>query len=89
MILALPGLGADDTLFGQAWRELPDIFCISWPVDFVPDSVLGLAQWVHDQLLLRFGSLPQIEAIVGISMGGMVALELAPLVQCEPSYSVR
>src|SRR5437762_4109537 len=75
-IVLLPGLGADHRLFRSQRAVLPDIVIPAWPPAGADDSLASFAGRFVD-------SIPKAEGLYlgGSSFGGMVALELASLVQ--------
>lgn len=75
-VVLLPGLGADRRLFGSLRLEGHELIIPPWPIPDPGDSMAAYAARLR-------GALPKAEALFvgGSSFGGMVALELAALVQ--------
>ncbi len=77
-VYLIPGLGADKRLFGKLKEEGHTIHYLEWPKmepgSTLADHALRLAAQVD-------GSRPH--ALVGVSMGGMVAQEMAALTKPE------
>jgi len=74
-LVFLPGLGADARLFVRQQNAFKKIIIPQWLPPFQNESLAAYARrWAGE---LR---LPQGCILVGISFGGMLALEMAPLV---------
>jgi len=75
-IVLLPGLGADRRLFESVRLEGHELIVPPWPTPDADDSMASFAARLR-------GALPNAERLYvgGSSFGGMVALELAALVQ--------
>ena len=73
-IYLLPGVGCDERLFDRLSLEGLDVVKLNWPA-FSPDSTLAsIAADLRDRV-----NAGQPHVLVGVSMGGMVAQELALL----------
>ncbi|MCZ7645363.1 MAG: hypothetical protein M5U26_08775 [Planctomycetota bacterium] len=77
MITVLPGMGANNRMYSGAWRELRGYDYLDWPAGIAPDSIAGLAKSIAE------GMDYQPTALIGSSLGGMVALELASLMKVQ------
>jgi len=75
-LVLLPGLGADARLFGPQKAAIPGLLSIAWPEARLDDTLPSYAARVAAQL-------PRADSLVlgGSSFGGMVALEIAAVVQ--------
>src|SRR5436309_4107252 len=75
-VVLFPGLGADHRLFRFQHAVLPDLVIPPWPATAANDSLASFAGRFVD-------SIPKVDGLYlgGSSFGGMVALELASLVQ--------
>ena len=71
-VVVLPGMGADESMYRGAWRELANTHFLNWP-DY--DGESSLAEWA-ERLIAENEILPS-DHLCGTSMGGMVALEIA------------
>jgi pimeloyl-ACP methyl ester carboxylesterase len=74
MIHLLPGMGADGRMFPDAWRTLENSSIIEWPTYDGERSIAALAKRV-----LAEHSIQAEDTIVGCSLGGMVACEIAKM----------
>jgi pimeloyl-ACP methyl ester carboxylesterase len=74
MIHALPGMGADNRMFPHPWSELPDFIAHDWP----PYRGEGTIGDFSDTLVETFG-IEDGDTLVGSSLGGMVACEIAKI----------
>ena len=75
-VVLLPGLGADQRLFESVRLKDHELIIPPWPIPDAGDSIAAFAARLR-------GALPNGEALFlgGSSFGGMVALELAALLQ--------
>jgi len=75
MILVLPGMGADNRMYQGSWRDRPDFEFIDWPIKVYPEKIRYLAEIIGDLIEC------DPTALIGSSLGGMVALELADILE--------
>ena len=77
-LVLFPGLGADERLFEPLKADFPDLLVPGWPEPRRGESLPSFAARVAE-------SVPRSESLVvgGSSFGGMVALEVAPLVRAN------
>jgi pimeloyl-ACP methyl ester carboxylesterase len=71
-LFVLPGMGAGSTMYGGPWRDLDDTLFLDWPEYRNEKTVAELA----DRLILEHG-ITSNDLVLGTSMGGMAALEIA------------
>lgn len=64
-------------MYSGPWLEKDNFAFIDWPKDYVPDSIRDLAFNISEKI--NYNPI----AIAGSSLGGMVALELADILQVE------
>lgn len=74
MIHALPGMGADKRMFPHPWDELPDFIAHDWPPYSGEKSLEDFAATMVEAFSIRDG-----DTVVGSSLGGMVACEIAKI----------
>ncbi|HEY9249556.1 MAG TPA: alpha/beta hydrolase [Rariglobus sp.] len=74
MIHVLPGMGADSGLFTGSWRRLPDAVFVDWPAYSGERTLAEIAARVVGEYDIADESV-----VVGTSLGGMVACEIARL----------
>jgi pimeloyl-ACP methyl ester carboxylesterase len=74
MMFVLPGMGADSGMFTGSWRRLPDTVFVDWPPY---DGELTLAEIAGRIVALH--DIPDDSVVIGTSLGGMVACEIAKL----------
>ena len=74
MIHVLPGMGADERMYPGVWRELADCRFVRWPNYAGETSIRTLAE-----RMVREGNIEDGDVIVGSSLGGIVACEIAKL----------
>lgn len=75
MIYLLPGMGADRRMYPAPWDELPSSIVLEWAPYFGEQSLSAVAAAIG-----RRHSFDGETWIVGSSLGGMIALELAKVV---------
>ena len=66
-------------MYGAAWERLSDqakLLAVDWPQEYEPESLADLAAKVVAQIVAQWQDL-RPTCIIGSSMGGMVALEMA------------
>lgn len=68
----LPGMGADRRMFPGPWGSLPNVAYIEWRSYAGETSIRGLASWIIADHSIAPGDL-----LVGCSLGGIVACEIA------------
>ncbi|HUG12553.1 MAG TPA: hypothetical protein VMM36_16165 [Opitutaceae bacterium] len=78
MIFALPGMGADRRVFPGAWQELADVRFVEWTPYVSARTIPDLAGAIADCEGIKDG-----DSIIGTSLGGMVACEIAKLRRIE------
>jgi pimeloyl-ACP methyl ester carboxylesterase len=74
MIFALPGMGADRRVFPGAWQELADVKFVEWAPYASANSIPELAAAIAEREGIADGN-----SLIGTSLGGMVACEIARL----------
>jgi pimeloyl-ACP methyl ester carboxylesterase len=74
MIYVLPGMGADHRMYPPPWPSLPDSTFIDWPAYAGEQSLTEVARSI-----VAKHSLSNDAWLVGSSLGGMVACEIASL----------
>lgn len=65
-------MGATNAMYSGPWRKLPNAIFHDWPHNFVGTSIEDLAQE-----LIRIHKIEKGDIIIGSSLGGMVACEIA------------
>lgn len=75
-ILALPGMGADGRMYPQTWDTVPGLVRCEWPRHQGERSLGDIAD-----TLIRTHSISPVDLLVGCSLGGMVACEIARKLQ--------
>ncbi|WP_225919222.1 alpha/beta fold hydrolase [Actomonas aquatica] len=68
----LPGMGADQRMYAGAWHRLPQVRFLDWPKESTASSLAELAVEVIAMAGIEDGAV-----VVGSSLGGMVAAEIA------------
>lgn len=71
-IYVLPGLGADSSMYGSEWHHIEGCRFLDWPAYRGETSIAGMAQRIVDEAGIVDGS-----TVIGSSLGGMVACEIA------------
>ena len=74
----IPGLGADSRIFKRLDLDDRDITRIDWIIPAPSDTLNTYAQKLIDQYHITHGSI-----IIGNSMGGMIAMEIGKIIQCD------
>ncbi|MFN0053708.1 MAG: alpha/beta fold hydrolase [Planctomycetales bacterium] len=83
MIHALPGMGADRRMYSTVWSELPGFQAHDWPQIVRPASLSTVAQAV-----CQSGPIQDGDVLIGASLGGMIACEIAKLRRIPRLYLV-
>jgi pimeloyl-ACP methyl ester carboxylesterase len=76
MIYALPGMGADKNMYPGAWQTLADCKFVEWPTYNGEDSIAAIAKRITTEQKIRAG-----DVLIGSSLGGIVACEMAEITQ--------
>ncbi len=79
----LPGMGATAAMYQGSWRTLDDCVFLDWPSYAGETSLRQIAERLIDE-----HGLSAHDKIGGSSMGGMVALEIAALLQTPCVYLI-
>lgn len=74
----LPGMGATSAMYAGPWRSLPNTEFIDWPRNPQEFTFKSIAS----HLIGEYGIEPE-DRLVGTSLGGIIALEIAALVGCS------
>jgi pimeloyl-ACP methyl ester carboxylesterase len=74
MLFVLPGMGADSGMFTGSWRHLSDAVFIDWPSYQGEQTLTGIAGRI-----VALYDIPHDAVVIGTSLGGMVACEIAKL----------
>ena len=72
MIYALPGMGADNRMYPGPWRSLTNATFLDWPAYKGEDSIEAMGRRVAEEARIPDGAV-----LIGASLGGMVACEIA------------
>jgi pimeloyl-ACP methyl ester carboxylesterase len=83
MIHAIPGMGADHRMFPPPWDTLADFVAHDWP-PYRGERTLGEVA----SRLCREYAIQDGDVVVGTSLGGMVACEIAKLRRLKALYLV-
>ena len=80
MNFILPGMGADSRMYTDfsPWQELEDTVFIDWPSWEGENDLTSVARKIIDT-----HKIPNQQCIIGSSLGGMVALEIAKLADAK------
>jgi pimeloyl-ACP methyl ester carboxylesterase len=80
MIYALPGMGADGSMYGATWRTLPDCKFVEWPDYEGERSIVSIAKRIAAEQKIQASDI-----LIGSSLGGIVACQIAKI---TPVYSL-
>lgn len=83
VIHALPGMGADRRMFPPTWSGLPDLVAHDWLRHSGETSLAEVARSSSEAWGIRDG-----DTLVGCSLGGMVACEIARIREIRALYLV-
>src|SRR4051794_40725697 len=83
MIHALPGMGADHRMFPSPWNALPSFVAHDWPRHNGERTLSEVAKTVSSAFGIQDG-----DTVVGASLGGMVACEVAMIRKLGALYLV-
>lgn len=78
MRYVLPGMGATSAMYSGPWRELSETRFLDWPHVPEPITLAGTAA-----VLIEKHGIKETDTLAGSSLGGIVALEIARLVQVK------
>ena len=80
MLYILPGMGANSSMYTSydEWNTLEGVKFIDWPIWSGEKSLRELAE-----RLIRIHKISKEDTIVGSSLGGMIAVEIAKLVDAK------
>lgn len=70
----LPGMGGDHLMYPEPWAQLPGAVLLDWPTYRNEDSLEAMAASV-----IETAGIPDGAVVIGSSLGGMVACEIARL----------
>ena len=73
-LYALPGMGADERMFPAPWNKLPEFVAVDWSSSLDRRTLVDVARSIVETHKIKDG-----DVIVGTSLGGMVAAEIAQL----------
>ena len=74
----LPGMGANSNTYSGPWREIEDCRFVDWPQYNQEESITDLAN-----RLIEIHHIWKEDIVIGSSMGGMVALEMANIMELK------
>jgi pimeloyl-ACP methyl ester carboxylesterase len=83
MIHALPGMGAGRQMFTGPWESLPHFAAYDWPCHTNERTLSDFAHTVCRQFAIRDG-----DTLVGASIGGMIACEIAKIRRIDSLYLI-
>lgn len=78
MLHALPGMGGDHRMYLHPWTTLPNFSAHDWMPFSGEKSIAAVAEAMVGACGIQEG-----DSLIGTSLGGMVALEIARLVRIE------
>ena len=67
-------------MYSGPWLEQTDLEFIDWPLEYIPNSIPDLAEYIVNNLCVEYNS------VIGSSLGGMVALEVAKLLKLPQAF---
>ncbi len=76
MIYAIPGMGADSTMYLGPWRKIPDCKFVHWPEYRGETTLDEVAVRLIDEHHITEG-----DTVIGCSLGGMVGCVISKLVR--------
>ena len=76
-------MGADQRMFPLPWSKLPCIFTHNWKSCFDQNTLSGVAE-----TLCKNGKIEDGDSLVGASLGGMVACEIAKIRKIKTLFLV-
>ena len=80
---AFPGMGADRRMYPLQWSTLPDLVVHEWPCYDGESSIADIATKLADVCEIRDG-----DSLVGTSLGGVVACEIAKIREIKTVYLI-
>jgi pimeloyl-ACP methyl ester carboxylesterase len=83
MIHALPGMGADQRMFPTPWDTLPEFTAHDWPPHRGEKTLAEVAVRLCREFEINDGDI-----VIGTSLGGMVACEVAKVRKLNALYLV-
>lgn len=83
MIHALPGLGADHRMYPGPWKNIPDFVAHDWVHYSGEQSLSEIARLMCDSCQVNDG-----DALIGASLGGMVACEITKIRKISRVYLI-
>lgn len=83
MIYVLPGMGADNRMYTGSWRSLPECVFLDWPANAQEESIAGIAARI-----VATAGIPDGATLIGSSLGGIAACEIARLRKIEKLFLV-
>lgn len=69
-------MGASTDMYSGPWRELKDAVFVNWPRNSTAESIPDLAAEIIETYAIQNG-----DSVIGTSLGGMVACEIANVIQ--------
>jgi pimeloyl-ACP methyl ester carboxylesterase len=83
MIHAFPGMGADRRMYPSPWNTLPSFVVHDWPCYDGELSIADVAKKLAELYEIRDG-----DSLVGASLGGIVACEIAKIRKIKTLYLI-
>lgn len=74
----LPGIGADATMYGPAFKNVQDVQCLDWPIYHNEKSIKDISIRI-----IREYNIDSSDIVGGSSLGGIVAAEIAKNVEVK------
>lgn len=76
MNYVFPGMGTSADMYSGPWRELKDSVFVNWPRNSTAETIPELAVEMIEAYSIQNG-----DSVIGTSLGGMVACEIANVIQ--------
>ncbi|MDR0352040.1 MAG: alpha/beta hydrolase [Opitutaceae bacterium] len=77
-LFILPGMGADDRMYPGPWKTLPRASFINWPAHRGETTIHAIARRIIEE-----APIPPDAILIGSSLGGIVACEIAGIQSCR------